>query len=66
MVRKCCSWRLKKKGVNKYDILSFEKDADTGFWIRTGVGAYEVEKDNKELANQMRRWEESGELGNGK
>ena len=57
---------FKEKGVNKYDILSFEKDADTGFWIRTGVGAYEVEKDNKELANQMRRWEESGELGNGK
>ena len=57
---------FKKNGVNKYNILSFEKDAGTGFWERTHVGAYEVEKDNKELATQMRRWEESGELGNGK
>jgi ribosomal protein S27AE len=54
---------FKVDGVNKYDTESFEKDASTGFWIPAYVGAYEVEKDNKELADQMRRWKSSGELG---
>lgn len=57
---------FKAKGVNKYSIEGFEKDANTGYWLPSYVGSFEVEKDDKELAEQMRRWEKSGELGSGK
>ena len=64
--RKILFVAFKQKGVNKYEVTGFEKDAETGFWRQTGASAYSVEDANKELADQMRRWEKSGELGNGK
>lgn len=64
--RKILFVAFKQKGVNKYEVTGFEKDAETGFWKQTGASAYSVEDANKELADQMRRWEKSGELGNGK
>jgi hypothetical protein len=53
---------FKEDGVNKYKTGAFEKHAETGFWQPTYVSAFTVEKENKELAAQMRRWEEAGEL----
>lgn len=51
----------KEDGINKYTVQSFEKDASTGYWLTSYVSAYDVEKDNKELAGQMRKWKDSGE-----
>lgn len=52
----------KENGVDKYLTKSFEKDANTGFWLPTYVSTYEVTNEDKDLAAQMKRWEESGEL----
>lgn len=53
---------FKEDGVNKYTTEAFEKHAETGFWIPTYVGSFTVQKDNRGLAEQMRRWEEAGQL----
>jgi hypothetical protein len=53
---------FKADGVSKYRTEGFEKDAKTGLWMSVHVGSYEVEKDDKELGEQMERWTKSGEL----
>lgn len=53
---------FKAKGVNQYKTSSFEKDAETGFWKE--ASSYVERNSNEELADQMSRWEKSGELGN--
>lgn len=56
----------KQDGVYKYSIYGFEKDAGTGYWREKYVSDYDVEKENKELAAEMRRFRTSGQLGSGR
>lgn len=60
--RKLLFVSFKEDGVTKHKVEAFTKDANTGFWIPDYVGEYEVEKDDKDLAAQMRRWKERGDL----
>jgi predicted Zn finger-like uncharacterized protein len=51
-----------RKGVKKYEVVGFEKDASTGYWLRTYFSRYDLEKDNAELGRQIRSWETKGDL----
>src|SRR5262249_13880419 len=53
---------FKEAGVNKYKTEAFEKHTETGFWIPTYLRSYTVAKDNKQLAEQMKMWEDDGQL----
>jgi hypothetical protein len=53
---------FKREGVTKYDTVGFEKHADAGYWVKADVSTIDVRKDNKVLADQMERWEQSGSL----
>jgi hypothetical protein len=69
VVSKEADWKDKKvlfilyeeKGEKKYQTVSFEKDTDSGLWYRTYVSSYEVQKEDKALAEEMRAWEAKGE-----
>jgi len=50
----------KRKGETKYATCAYTKDAKSGYWLGSDVGPHGVEKDNKQLAATMRRWEEAG------
>jgi hypothetical protein len=56
--RKILFVAYKSDGINKYSLEYVEKDANTGYWLPTFVNSYDVEKENKDLAVQMRKWEE--------
>lgn len=60
--RKILFVTYKQEDVSKYEVQSYEKHADSGFWVRSHVNEFEVEKEDKELAAQMRSWRKSGEL----
>ena len=48
---------FKRKGETKKEVVTMEKDADTGIWHRRYLSAYDVEKDNKELGKKMQTWD---------
>jgi hypothetical protein len=48
----------KENGEEQKRLVTMKKDPESGFWRRSFLGSYDVEKDNKELAQQMRDWEE--------
>ena len=60
--RKLLFVTYKKDGVSKYEVAGFEKDAATGFWLPRSTYGFDVEKDDKDLAEQMRRWKDGGTL----
>jgi predicted Zn finger-like uncharacterized protein len=72
-VRKEATWGKKtilfisfeQDGVKKYDTVGFQKDAKTGLWRHDFVSEFEVERENRPLAEQMRSWRESGKLDPG-
>jgi hypothetical protein len=49
---------LRQDGIKKQRIDAFEKDADTGLWSQTFVSSFEVESEDRFLAQQMREWEQ--------
>ncbi len=73
-VKKEAEWRGKKilfvsyeqKGVKKHETVAFEKDAKTGYWLRSYVSAYDVRNENRDLADQMESWSRSGSLEGGR
>jgi predicted Zn finger-like uncharacterized protein len=52
-----------RKGVKKYEVIGFEKDASSGYWLRTYFNRFDLSKDNPELYRQIGSWESKGELG---
>jgi hypothetical protein len=50
----------KRKGVSKYFIQGYEKGSRSGLWLPRYVSAYEVRKDNPDLANRMESWTKNG------
>jgi hypothetical protein len=52
-----------EKHEKKHETAAFEKDAASGLWLRRFVSDYEVEKDDRNLAEEMRNWSANGDLG---
>jgi hypothetical protein len=67
-VKKEEEWRGKKilfvsftrDGVEKHETQAFEKQADTGFWVKSPLSSFDVREDNKKLADMMESWTKSG------
>jgi hypothetical protein len=47
----------KQDGKPHHEVISFDKDAETGYWVPQPQGRAEAEKDNPTLAGEMRDWE---------
>jgi len=51
---------FEEDGELEHEVRGFEKHEDSGFWKYTYVSDYRVEKDDKALAERIRRWKRSG------
>jgi hypothetical protein len=47
----------KQKGEDRKEVVTMTKDADAGIWHRQYLSSSDVEKDNKDLAREMRDWD---------
>jgi hypothetical protein len=52
-----------RKGVKKYEVVGFEKDASSGYWLRSYFSRFDLGKDKPDLARDITSWETKGEMG---
>jgi hypothetical protein len=52
----------KAGGEKRHHIAWFEKDDKTGWWVETDIPLADIEKNDRELADQLRRFEMTGEV----
>lgn len=53
-------------GEKRHEVEWFEKDDKTGWWLETDIPMTDIEKQDRELADQLRRFLSSGELPSAK
>lgn len=55
--------KYKENGVTKHVIRGAQKEADSGLWYPKSISSYTVDKENKTLASEMKKWISEGKLG---